>query len=157
MKKNRKGQKDIIGKLKIFFFIVTLVVLLDRLTKYFSFNYLVNKIELIPGFIDLKFTVNTGAAFSMFSGKTFFLIIISVIFILLILFNINSIMREKYFFAVALILGGAISNLFDRIFYGFVIDFVSVRFFSVFNFADATITVGAFILFIYLLKDFIKK
>lgn len=156
-KKQRTGQEDIIGKIKIFFIITTIVVVFDRVSKYLSFNYLTDKVVLIPNFLELNFSLNTGAAFSMFTGRTFYLIIISLIFLCLIIFNISSILKEKYYFAVALVFGGAISNLFDRVAYNSVIDFISVRFFSIFNLADVAISIGAAIILFYVIQEYLIK
>jgi signal peptidase II len=153
----RRVKDDTIGKVKYFFLIAASVILFDRLTKYFALNYLGKEIDVIHGFLSLSFMVNTGAAFGILNGKTIFLIIISALFLFLILFNIKSLLEENYYFAVALIFGGAVSNLFDRIFHGFVIDFIYVSFWPVFNLADSAISVGAVILFIYLIKDSFKK
>lgn len=143
LKKRRPGREDIIGRVKIFFFVTTLVVIFDRLTKFLAFKYLDETFAIIPGFLNFKFVINTGAAFSIFSGWTIFLSIISALFIFLIIWNIKSLISKDYYYGVALVLGGAVSNLFDRIVYRFVIDFIEVPFFSVFNLADISISVGA--------------
>jgi signal peptidase II len=157
MKKKFQDSEDIIGRINSFLLISLLVFILDRISKYIVLKYLSNTKVLIPGFLNLEFTKNTGAAFGLFTGKTILLIGISILFIILIIVNLKLIMQQKYYFAFALILGGAISNLFDRIVFKYVIDFIDVPFFSVFNLADSAISIGAVIALIYLLKYELKK
>lgn len=155
IRKLREG--NMLGKRNIaFFLIVIFSIFLDRITKYFAFHNLTEPID-ITSFFSLYFTTNTGAAFGILKGKTIILTVISVFFVILILYKLKEIINEQYYWATALILGGAISNLFDRIFYGFVIDFISVFNFPVFNFADSAITIGAIGLLIYLIIDFKKN
>lgn len=147
-------EEDMLGRQNLYFFLIVIAtIILDRITKYFAFNKLTEPIEF-SSFFSLYFTTNTGAAFGILKGKTFVLTIISIIFIILIIYKIKEIVNENYFWAAALILGGAVSNLFDRVFYGFVIDFISVMSFPIFNFADSAITIGATGLFVYLLLDY---
>lgn len=155
--KSFQGLKDITGRKTIFFLIALAVIILDRITKYLSLNYLTQEIKIIPSVFSLKFTVNTGAGFGLFQGKTLMLSIISALFIIFILYYLKQIIMEKYCFAVALIFGGAIANLFDRVFYGFVIDFMYIQFFPIFNVADTAISIGAVALFVYLMKDYFPK
>ncbi|KGF89601.1 Lipoprotein signal peptidase [Prochlorococcus marinus str. MIT 9107] len=95
---------------------------------------------------------NYGAAFNIFSGSRIFLsmisIIISIILLSLILRKYTSNILEIY--SYSFILGGTIGNGIDRIFMGFVIDFINLNFinFPVFNIADISINIG-FILIIY--------
>ena len=149
-------EEGMLGKRNIHFFIAVIgVIILDRLTKFLAFKYLTEPVDITSWF-SLYFTTNTGAAFGILKGKTFILTIISVLFIVLIFYKLKEIINENYFWAAALILGGAVSNLYDRIFYGFVIDFVGVENFSVFNMADSAITIGAVALFIYMMIDYRK-
>lgn len=107
----------------------------------------------IPGFFGIYSTHNTGGAWSIFSGSTIPLIILTSLFIVaLIVFN-YFFKNKNYFYAISmgLLLSGAICNLFDRIKYGYVRDFINLEFmsFPVFNIADIAICVGVFLLCIY--------
>ncbi|MEA2036925.1 MAG: signal peptidase II, partial [Nanoarchaeota archaeon] len=96
---------------------------------------------------------NTGAGFGILKGWNAILIFISLIIIGIILFNFDKITKEKpIYIPVALVLGGAIGNLIDRIFIGHVIDFISFTFWPAFNVADSGITIGAIWLIIYFWK-----
>jgi signal peptidase II len=138
--------------------IVATVIALDQITKYMivtSFNAY-DSIEIFP-FLNIVSVRNTGAAFGMFRsfGSGFF-IIISVAAIIFIAYLI---MRNAYnFIGLSLILGGAVGNLIDRLYYGKVVDFVD--FFvgnfhwPAFNVADSSLTIGIGII---LMTSLIKK
>jgi signal peptidase II len=138
--------------------IVATVIALDQITKYMivtSFNAY-DSIEIFP-FLNIVSVRNTGAAFGMFRsfGSGFF-IIISVAAIIFIAYLI---MRNAYnFIGLSLILGGAVGNLIDRLYYGKVVDFVD--FFvgnfhwPAFNVADSSLTIGIGII---LMTSLLKK
>ena len=111
-----------------------------------------DQIKIIPNFFSIYYVKNTGAAFSILSNNTTFLIIISVIFICILNYFIK---QEKYIskltsLSYGLILGGIYGNLIDRIIYHSVTDYLSFKFFSyyfpIFNLADISIVIGMIIL-----------
>ena len=135
-----------------FFFFSFLIIIVDQFTKYFIFyNYklFVNKDLFL---FRLDFVKNYGAAFNLFSGSRIFLSLISILFSIILIYIIlrknSSNIIELY--AYSLILGGSVGNGIDRIFNGFVIDFINLNFinFPVFNIADLSINIG-FLLIIY--------
>ena len=133
------------------------IILIDQFTKYFIFyNYktLINKNFLL---FRIDFIKNYGAAFNIFSGNRIFLSFISIIFSILLIYLIlrkNS-LNQSELFAYSFILGGTIGNGIDRIFKGFVIDFINLNIinFPVFNIADISINVG----FIFILYRIFKS
>lgn len=113
-----------------------------------------NGIELIKNFFYLTYTHNTGAAFSILTGKRIFLILIAVI-ILGVIFNYlikNKVEGKLDRLAFSLIIGGSLGNLIDRIIKGYVVDFIDVKIFGynfpIFNLADTFIVIGVFLLLI---------
>ncbi len=129
------------------------------MTKYFASHVLsmYQPIPIVPGF-NLTLMHNTGAAFSFLSQaggwqRWFFIGIASVVSIVIIVW-MNGLPKNKYWLltALALILGGAIGNVCDRIILGYVIDFIEVyygdMFWPAFNIADSAITIGAIMLII---------
>lgn len=106
---------------------------------------------------DFTYVRNTGAAFSILSGKMWILSAVSVLFCIgTILFFIIKKPKNKLFcIALTLIFAGAFGNAIDRVFYGYVVDFIETTFinFAVFNIADIAITVGAILFVIYMLLD----
>ena len=141
------------------YLIIILSILLagvDQLIKYLVVVNLkpISSVTVIPGLFSLTYVENRGAAFGMLSNARWIFILFTLIIIALIIFvlfkyRVNS---KLFNIAVILIIGGGIGNLIDRIFYGFVVDYLSVSFFPpVCNFADYCITIGAAIMVIYLL------
>lgn len=123
--------------------------------EFFIKNHLANipaffSIPLIDNILYITVVFNKGAAFSILRGQTTFLIYIGIVFIA---FFFILMMRERkrsviYYISCGLVLGGALSNLYDRIFLGYVIDYIDIKIWPVFNLADSCITVGAILLFI---------
>ncbi len=145
----RRSQWDII----LFLSGVSAVVLLDRLTKHFFSNVLdLNEsLALVRGVFHFTLVHNTGIAFGFFKDCGAVFIIIPVILTGLLIYNVyyyrhSQTISRTYIVAFSLILGGAIGNLIDRIFLGYVIDFIDFRVWPVFNVADSAITVGAAII-----------
>ncbi len=119
-------------------------------------------ITIIPNFFRIYYVKNDGAAFSFFSGKTYLLIIISMIifFFLLNYIKKTKITNKLEIISIGLIMGGLVGNLVDRLLYKEVIDYLSFIIFgynfAIFNFADIGIVIGVFIYIIYIIKDNIK-
>lgn len=134
-----------------------LIVLLDQGTKLLVIQNIAptDTIPVIPQVFNLVYVKNTGAAFSLLSGKTFFLSLISLaVCVGIVWFLIKNQPKSRLMLiAASLILGGAIGNMIDRMFRGSVVDFFEVLLieFPVFNVADVAITVGAVLLMIYVL------
>ena len=134
----------------------------DQIIKYFVLLYLkpVGSVSVINGFLEWNYVENTGAAFGSFSGNTALLSVITAVIIIagiaaIILKKINN----KFLLVTAtVIIAGGLGNLIDRIFRGYVVDFIKVLFidFPVFNFADILVTCGSFMLIIYLIIDIYK-
>ena len=150
MKKIVRSHFDIIIALLTVF----MVVFLDRVTKAF-FSQILSLGESLPvirGFFHITLVHNTGIAFGLFRDQGIVFIIIPVIAIGLLIYNIYYYRRfeeqisELYIIGFSLILGGAFGNLVDRILYGYVIDFLDLRIWPVFNVADSAITIGALII-----------
>ena len=134
------------------------VFLLDILSKNFIQNKMIygEQIE-ITSFLSLVHFQNTGAAFSFLSDQggwqRYFLIAISLLAVLYIPWLINQYKKNILIvIGLLLILGGAIGNLYDRISYGYVIDFIYLHFaefyWPAFNVADSAISLGV-LLFLY--------
>ena len=127
---------------KKLFFISFLVVILDRILKLY---FLENE------FFIFKYSLNTGAAFSLFQEWNNFLIAFSLVVIAVILYNSKNKRLET---GMAFLLGGTLSNLIDRIFYHGVIDYIHFDLINnVFNLADVANIIGAVILIFHLWKE----
>jgi len=132
--------------------IAFIVIALDQATKYLIVTSLASydAIEIFP-FLHIVSVRNTGAAFGMFRhlGSNFFIIISAAA----VVFLVYLIVKNAYnLFGLSLVLGGAVGNLIDRLYYGKVVDFID---FSIgnyhwpsFNVADSALTVGIIIIFL---------
>lgn len=137
--------------------LAAMIVVLDQLTKALIVNGLTYAIphNVFPGF-DLLLVHNTGAAFSFLDGaggwQRWILTGISTVVSVFIVIWLCRLPRQQKLLAVALaiILGGAVGNLYDRWALGYVVDFISVYWgewrFATFNVADAAISIGAALL-----------
>jgi signal peptidase II len=129
------------------------VVLVDQLTKtIISGTFAVNEMRTINAFLDIVCAHNTGAAFSFLAGASgwqrwFFIGLgaVAAVFIVWLLARHGG--QRLFAWALALILGGAIGNVVDRLWHGYVVDFIQVHYggsyFPSFNAADSAITIGA--------------
>ncbi len=135
--------------------ITTVVVTLDQITKiYIDKNFRVDELlTVIPNFFDIHYIMNTGAAFGIMShlsssSKIPFLIGVSAVAMLLILYLFAMAKKDKtlYIVSLSLVFSGAIGNLIDRILLGGVRDFISMHIYRlhwpVFNIADSAISIG---------------
>ena len=144
---------------KIVLIIGGILLLLDQIIKFIVIN---NNFTVIPGFLSLTYTENTGMAFGLNQNNVILVILINIVILgIIIKFlkeNIDKI-DMVVFISLILILTGGFGNLIDRIFRGHVIDFIDVNLFDfpVFNIADIYIIVGAIILVIAIVKQFFIK
>ena len=141
--------------------IIVFVLVIDLITKHFLFD--VEYYNLIPNLISVATNGgNDGAAWGMLSGKRLTLIIVAFI-MLITLFVFNYFVKCKnslYIVSFSFIVGGAIGNLVDRIWLGYVRDFIFLDFmptFPTFNIADSFLCVGSALMVIYILFFSSKK
>ena len=134
----------------MFYPILILWIFLDFITKNLAYTYLENQISIVWSFLYLQYAENTWIAFSIHI-PSFFLKILTLTLIIAIFYyykqekkksekNKNIILLDISFW---LILAWAIWNWIERVFYGKVIDFIWVKYFAIFNLADAFITLWA--------------
>lgn len=138
-----------------FWLALALVLGLDQATKLVIVRIMRpgESIPLIGGVVHLTYTQNPGAAFGLFPERTSFFVIVTVAVIALLFLIYHRAGRHVPWlgFSVALQVGGALGNFVDRVRLGYVIDFVDLRCWPIFNLADTAIVIGvlllAFILF----------
>ncbi|MBW2966552.1 signal peptidase II [Candidatus Woesearchaeota archaeon] len=142
-------------KALIIFLISLSIIILDQLIKFIIIKKipLNSSIKIIPKIFSLTHIHNYGAAFGLFQNASQLLIWFSIIIIGVILYMYDKIPKEKIIqIFVALVLGGTLGNLIDRIRFGYVIDFLNFKIWPAFNLADSAITIGIIGLIIYLIK-----
>ena len=135
------------------------IVALDQLTKYLTVANisLGDTVPVLDGVFHFTYVQNTGAAFSMLEGKTWFFYIITAVFLALAVLCVwkNWLKSTGSLLSLAAITGGAVGNLIDRMVQGYVVDMIEVEFmrFAVFNVADCFITCGAVALVIFVFLE----
>ncbi len=140
--------------------VVIFVVLaaIDQITKYITLVNLkpIGNINIIDGFFSLTYVENKGAAFGMLEGGKWLFVALTVIVCAVCAVYYLRLKREKRLFivraAIVLICSGAVGNMIDRLFRGFVVDMLNFYIFGydfpVFNFADICVCTGAFLLIV---------
>ncbi len=131
------------------FIIVSVILSLDQLSKFIVTSNVAyfHPVPVIKNFFYISIVHNRGAAFGILKDQTPLFIFTSVLAIILIILNLRGGKnRKSYNIFLSLILAGAMGNLIDRVFFGYVIDFLDFRIWPVFNVADSAITIGAVLL-----------
>ncbi len=143
---------------KLYFLSLSIfIVLIDQFTKSLMSYH--NKLFINKDFLlfKLDFVKNYGAAFNIFSGSRIFLSLISILFSIILIYLIfrKNTLNSFDLYSYSFILGGTFGNGIDRIYKGFVVDFINLNIinFPVFNIADISINIG----FIFLLYNIFKN
>ncbi len=153
-----------------FYLIALAVILLDQVTKHLIVRTLRlgQGIPVIPGFFDIVYVLNPGAAFGFLATLSeqvrnpFFILISAAAVILIVVYRARYLRSHRLAsFALALILGGAIGNLIDRLRYGVVVDFLDVHVaqyhWPAFNVADSAISIGVSLMILDMLLDWRRE
>lgn len=139
----------------IYILIIIVGIVLDRLSK----NYAINNFIENPyqgKLLNLTYLENRGAAFGILQDNRIFFILLTIVIVAgLIFYFIKNYKTNPQILniAIAFVISGAIGNFYDRLIQGYVVDFLEFAFvkFPVFNVADIFVTVGSFLIIIYLL------
>ena len=129
--------------------LVIIILSLDQLTKFLATKNLIlnQSIPIIKGVFHISLIHNRGAAFGILKNQAPLFVVSSIFAIILIYRSLKKDTKRKlYSVSLGLILAGALGNLIDRLFCGYVIDFLDFLIWPVFNVADSAITVGAILL-----------
>lgn len=140
-------------------FVIIAIIVLDQGTKFIldARLRLHDPVPVIKGILYLTLVHNKGAAFGILRDQLALFVVTSFAAIVLILVNLTKIKpdqrRSMSAAALSLIFAGAVGNLIDRLRFGYVVDFIDLQVWPVFNIADSAITIGAILLGISLLRD----
>jgi signal peptidase II len=131
------------------------LVIIDQVIKYMvNINMILGQsYPLIEDFLYITYVKNTGIAFGLFKNNNLFMILLISIIILILLYFYNK-EKNKVFslnIAITLLISGAVGNLVDRIYYGFIVDYIDFTFWPAFNLADSLIVIGSITLAGYLI------
>jgi signal peptidase II len=141
-------------------YLISFLVILDFFTKWFFTNK-----EIGNFFISISYTQNIGSSFGLFSNILYYNLIIIILSFGVLGYFIKNFKKIKleyfkkntyYFYAFIFFLSGIIGNLIDRIFYGFVKDFIKLENFFTFNLADLYLNITLILIIIYEIKLFIQ-
>lgn len=133
------------------FSLIFVLFLFDQFSKRFAVATLefFNPVDVIKSCLSFELVFNYGAAYGIFQHQRTFLLVVAITFILgLLLFSSYFIQSIYSKWAVIFLLAGAFGNMIDRLILGYVIDFIDIKLFPVFNFADIFINI-AIGLFLY--------
>ena len=130
----------------IYFLIAIFVIIIDQASKFLvrSNFSLYESVEMIPNFFHLTYIENPGAAFGILENKRIFFLLITIFVIIFIIWFMKTMEKEepKTNIFLAMVIGGALGNMIDRIIKGTVTDFLDFLVWPVFNIADSFIVVG---------------
>jgi len=139
------------------------IVAIDRATKYLAVLYLkeIDTFPIISGALHLTYHENEGAAFGILREHRWIFMSISALTIVFLIAYIIKCSKQSRFICIclAMVAGGGIGNMIDRVMSGYVVDFIDFRLinFAVFNGADSFICIGSALLLIYLIYSMIKE
>ena len=149
-------QSELIRRYAIGLGIATCIVIADLLTKrYAAIHFVDNPVEVIPGFLTFTYTENPGGAFSLFPDGGQVIGVAAILVTVFVVLALRTPRPTVEVVALGLVIGGALGNLFNRIFRGDgfldgpVIDWVAMWWIPTFNIADASVTVAVGLLLIY--------
>lgn len=132
--------------------LIALLIAVDQIVKGFVATRmdLFQSIELWQ-FIKLTYIHNTGAAFGILNGSRILFVLFTAALLVLVALVWRKAWMKRYYCAVSLILGGALGNCIDRIFRGYVVDFIDFTYWPVFNIADIAVVCGTILLAVMIL------
>ena len=137
------------------------IFLLDRFSKILVVKNLTlgESVRVIGNFFNITYVNNHGAAFGIMDGKIIFIILVSILIFGYLIYEIKKGTHSKLItLSISFVIGGLLGNLFDRLIYGYVIDFLDFDFFgydfAIFNIGDSFIVIGTILLVIgYILEE----
>lgn len=139
--------------------VIALLVAVDQVIKLLVIKHLepIGSLTLIDGFIQLNYAENTGAAFGSFKGR---LTLLSMFTFVIIVIGLGYLLIKKHkvdveYVCITLIISGGLGNLIDRVFRGYVVDYIEPLFidFAIFNFADILVTCSCIAYAIWLIYE----
>lgn len=139
----------------IYILIIIAGIVLDRITKIYAVKHFISNPHS-GSLINLTYLENRGAAFGILQDKRILFVILTIAIVLYLLYYFITNLKSNPLvlnIAFSLIISGALGNFYDRLFQGYVVDFIEFAFvdFPVFNIADIFVTVGCGLLIVYIL------
>jgi signal peptidase II len=133
-----------------FYFIALVIALADQALKYLVTSKLAlgQSIKVLGHIVQLTYVRNTGAAFSLFVGFSSYLVVIGLAVVLAVIFFHHRLSKSNFIvhLGLACVLGGSLGNLIDRVARAYVVDYIDILIWPVFNLADIMINVGVILI-----------
>lgn len=143
--------------MKRYFLIAGSVLLLDQFVKSVIQQKMQEglSIPVLPGIFHITYILNPGAAFGLFEEQQWLFILVAVLLVLGVAVLFRQLLQQPPVmrFGAALLVGGALGNLMDRIRLGKVVDFLDFRIWPIFNVADIAICVGVGLILLAMFKE----
>lgn len=156
-------KKKNLVKMLVMFAVIAVILTLDLVTKYVFDDLLANgeTVTVIPFLFNFKLVHNYGAAWGLLAGKQVFLIVLSIVFMAIFIFYYIKEPNKSWLLNITFgfLFAGCLGNLYDRLVFGYVRDFIQFDFwqsFPIFNFADVALCIGVVLFIIYLIIYFVK-
>ena len=127
--------------------LIPILVLLDQITKLIF----TNKIIFIREFPIIFYRQNTGIAFSYLQNQNFILTLINILIIFVLSYYYFK--HKDLRLGLSLMISGSAGNTIDRIFHGYVIDFINIKIWPIFNLADVIVALGVILIVMKLIKE----
>ena len=139
--------------------VVLILTFVDQWTKLFAIDRLKDQdaFSIIPGILEFRYLENRGMAFGMMSGKILFFLMICIIYFIFAIYFYIRIPKTKFYYPVIgielVLSAGAIGNFIDRLWRGYVVDFIYVKCidFPIFNVADIYVVTSCFLMIILII------
>jgi signal peptidase II len=137
--------------------VAAVMLLADQASKLWIQQHFVacddTSLPIVPGWVAFAYTCNKGAAFGLLANETLLFVLIALVIIGVLVAYVRFLPANRPWLrlSLGLQLGGALGNLIDRLRQGYVVDFISIKAWPVFNIADACVVVGVLILAYHLL------
>ena len=149
----------------LYFLLIAALIAVDQIVKWVvESQFVLNDPMVIWNFVQLTYIHNTGAAFSILEGARVTFVLFNVLLIAVAVWAWRKPWMGRYKLSVSLVLAGALGNCVDRLFRGYVVDFIDLTYWPIFNIADIAIVCGTILLSIKILTakenelpDFGKK
>jgi signal peptidase II len=156
--RDRQARKSILRRLVGSALVAGFVLVSDQFTKAFAERFLLlhpQSVEVFGDFARFTYVSNRGAAFGILQDRTMVFVIVGIVVVAVILasYRYFPVSSGSLNLALGLQLGGAMGNLIDRVRLGYVIDFIDIGAWPVFNLADSAIVIGVSILAFHLLRS----
>ncbi len=137
------------NRLKVSLLLILAIGLFDQLTKYIVFLFKFN-FEVFP-FLSIQLIKNTGSAFGVLKNSNRILLFLGILLLGWGLLKHESLLKGRDWWAYVMVGGGILGNSLDRLFHGFVIDYINFSLWPAFNVADSALTIGIGALLLYAL------